>query len=135
MDWPIVSKKKPVNPKHTKVSPLKEDTLRLSHKIMAISYDYDKELYDLYEAHNEYGEIEVLTLGHSKYDNSWNVNPNDDPLVCLKDSGNDVTLTVNGTEVTFDYSELQMLHLALWKYYKAQKIKCKVDIFKMEKES
>lgn len=124
-----MTKKKPVNPKKPITPP--EDTLLCTRKVMAITYDQDKELYDLYEAVNEYGEIEVLTLGHSEYDASW---CNSEPVIVLKDTGNEVHLTVNGTQVQFDYSELQMLHLALWKYYKAQKIKCKVDIFRMEKE-
>lgn len=127
-----MTKKKPVNPKKAAPSN-KEDTLLCTRKVMVIHYDQDKELYDLYEAFNSHGEIEVLTLGHSEYDSTY-LNTKE-PVVSLKDTGNEVQFVINGTQVSFDYSELHMLHLALWKYYKAQKIKCKVDIFRLEKES
>lgn len=126
-----MTKKKPVNPKKV-ASCNKEDTLLCTRKVMVIHYDQDKELYDLYEAVNANGEIEVLTLGHSEYDGAW---CSKEPVVSLKDTGNEVQFVINGTQVSFDYSELHMLHLALWKYYKSQKIKCKVDIFRLEKES
>lgn len=105
---------------------------KFDQKIMRVSYLNDSYLYDLKEEYNEYETMETLEISASPLDSQWAKGLK--PFVKLKDDGDNLSVSLDGKKnIILNFAQAEVLHLALWKYYKSQKLRPKVNIFVEEK--